>query len=326
MGSWPEDRVEILKFSNVSGVKDDGTGKTLVFDTLNEKYPVPDVEDISIIICCTGYIPNLHMLEEKLQPWKKSEDCGEWCMEDVGENTKTWRMKENSLTPILGHVEPSTELESNTDFIVENSYRRLLISNPNMMFISDCSTDYPLLEIDVIAWLCLAYITGERAIPTKTQMLEENARELLESMQNYEVRYNIDENFKEAVDEIPEDHWYHDATSEENVLFERENGSYILRVLAGYMRDAKYPLNFGDMDGLNKTGVKLLHMMCNEDKERALLEYCDEDTKQWKTFRDIDPSPYSSLVTGMESVPLKGKWLEIDNDGNPDLSKQSRSS
>jgi len=326
VGSWPEDRVEILKFSNVSGVKDDGTGKTLVFDSLNEKYPVPDVEDISIIICCTGYIPNLHMLEEKLQPWKESEDCGEWCMEDVGENTKTWRMKENCLTPILGHVEPSTELESNTDFIVENSYRRLLISNPNMMFISDCSTDYPLLEIDVIAWLCLAYITGERAIPTKTQMLEENARELLESMQNHEVRYYIDENFKEAVDLIPEDHWFHDATSEENVLFERESGSYVLRVLAGYMRDAKYPLNLGDMDGLNKTGVKLLHMMCNEDKERALLKNCDEDTKQWKTFRDIDPSPFSSLVTGVGSVPLKGKWLEIDNDGNPDLSKQSRSS
>ena len=34
----------------------------------------------------------------------------------------------------------------------------------------------------------------------------------------------------------------------------------------------------------------------------------------------------SSLVTGMGSVPLKGKWLEIDNDGNPDLKKESRSS
>ena len=77
-------------------------------------------------------------------------------------------MKENSHTPILGHVEPSTELRSNSDFVVENTYRRLLISNPNMMFIYE-ETDYLLLEIDMIAWLCKAYVTGERAIPTKTK-------------------------------------------------------------------------------------------------------------------------------------------------------------
>ena len=29
-----------------------------------------------------------------------------------------------------------------------------------------------------------------------------------------------------------------------------------------------------------------------------------------KTFRDQDPSPYSSLITGTKSVPLKGKWLD----------------
>jgi hypothetical protein len=50
---------------------------------------------------------------------------------------------------------------------------------------------------------------------------------------------------------------------------------------------------------------------------RAALEYNDEDTKRWKTFRDQDPSIYRSYVTGNGSTALKGKWLEIDDEGNP---------
>ena len=41
---------------------------------------------------------------------------------------------------------------------------------------------YPLLEIDVMAWLCLAFITGERPTPSREEMLDTNNRELIESM------------------------------------------------------------------------------------------------------------------------------------------------
>lgn len=61
-------------------------------------------------------------------------------------------MKENGLTSTLGHVEPAEELELNSHFVFENSYRRLLISNPNMMYMFRL-TVAPLLEIDVMAWL-----------------------------------------------------------------------------------------------------------------------------------------------------------------------------
>ena len=61
-------------------------------------------------------------------------------------------------------------------------------------------------------------------------------------------------------------------------------------------------------------------MMSADDQVlRVLVEECDEDTKKWKTFRDSDPSPFRSYITGMGSVPLKGKWLEIDDEGNPAL-------
>jgi len=74
MGAWPDDKVEMLWYSQVAGVKGDGTSKTIVFEALEEHAPVPDAEDVSIVIFCTGYKPNLNFLEDKLQPWKKDED------------------------------------------------------------------------------------------------------------------------------------------------------------------------------------------------------------------------------------------------------------
>ena len=60
-------------------------------------------------------------------------------------------------------------------------------------------------------------------------------------------------------------------------------------------------------------------MMSADDQVRVLVEECDEDTKKCKTRRDSDPSLFRSYITGMGSVPLKGKWLEIDDNGNPIL-------
>jgi Predicted flavoprotein involved in K+ transport len=314
MGSWPENKVEMLWYSQIAGVKEDG--KTIMCDTLNNDYAPACVNDISIIIFCTGYEPNLHFLDEELQPWKKHEDCGVWCLEDFGENSETWRMKENAMTEALGHVAPSKELELNSDYIVENSYRRVLIKNPSMMFIYE-QTSYPLLEIDVAAWLSLAYITGELPIPTEEEMVERNKRELLDSMHELSVRYEIDNNFSAAWCALPSDHWSNDTSCSKYRSYLDEYNSYEIRILARDMKDAKYPLQLGDIHNLNTSGLKLLKMLCDDCIGRYTLSKCDGETKKWKTFRDIDPTPFRSLVTDMASVPLKGKWLEIDDDGNP---------
>jgi len=77
----------------------------------------------------------------------------------------------------------------------------------------------------------------------------------------------------------------------------------------------------GTMDELNEKGENLVYMACHDASARFELEECDEVTEAWKTFRDQDPSPYSSLITGTKSVPLKGKWLEIDDEGNRTINK-----
>jgi hypothetical protein len=130
-------------------------------------------------------------------------------------------------------------------------------------------------------------------------------------MQDLGQRYLLDEKYRDEINDLPSDRWFHDKSSLSDLF------SYPLRVLARSMRDANYPISFGDIDGLNELGTELLHMRITSSLGHILLENCDEETKQWKTFRDIDPSPFRSLITGMGSVPLKGKWLEIDDEGNP---------
>ena len=320
MGSWPDDKVEMLAFAEVAGVKDDGTGKTIVFDALQKEYPVSDVEDVSIIIFCTGYKPNMSFIDDKLQMLMKDEDQGTWGLNDYGENaTATWRMKENAFTFEREHIVPAEELESNSLFVVETLYRGLLISNPNMMYIYHL-TSYPILETDVLAWLFLSYITGETPIPSKEKMLEANNRDLLESMQYFDSRYSMDEEYKKACDAVPIDPWYyHHLAPDEFEEYVNDSMSVELRVLAQTMKDANYPVSFGDMDGLNTLGAELLRMAVTNEKEKLLMRGWDDNTKKWKTFRDSDPSPFRSLMTGMSSIPLEGKWLEIDDDGNSNV-------
>lgn len=61
-----------------------------------------------------------------------------------------------------------------------------------------------LLELDVMAWLCLAYITGEKLVPSKKEMLETNKRGVLESMQYIDTRFAIDA-YEDVMVHIPMD-------------------------------------------------------------------------------------------------------------------------
>lgn len=315
MGWWPEDKVDIAFYSQVAGVKDDGTGTTILLESSKpEEYPASEVEDVSIIIFCTGYQEATDFLAENLKPFFVYEE--HWQLQDVGLDPATWRMKDNPMTEALGHVEPAKELELNDENLLESCHRRLLISNPNMMILSELS-NVPLLDIDVAAWLLLAYITGEKEIPTKEEMLQGNLQDQLLSMDDHDARYIMDENYAEACRSVDEGHWSQNYANDEHKKHYADMSSLPFRLLARDMNDGKYPIQIGDKNGLNKVGLAMVQIEYLSVMSRAALEYNDEDTKRWKTFRDQDPSIYRSYVTGNGSTALKGKWLEIDDEGNP---------
>jgi thioredoxin reductase len=315
MGAWPEDKVDIIWYSEIGGVKDsDEKGSTLLLNSLDEEYPAScgELEDVSIVIFCTGYIENHHFLAKNLNPFGVKK---KWCLEDIGLDASSWRMADHPFSKMMGHVEPSNCFE--TDDV---TYDGLLMSNPNMMIIHTLS-DYDLLEIDVLARSCLLFITGERQVPTEEEMKQRERHDLIRKMNDFEERQEIDKIFKEAADAIAIPDNYGTAEdyygSDEFIALYPALYSLKIRMLARLMKDTKYPLQLGDIDHLNKVGMELMRMMGTDVANHYLLASCDEETKRWKTFRDGDPSPFRSLITGMGSVPLKGKWMEIDDDGNP---------
>ena len=321
MGSWPEDKVDIHYYAEISGIKKDGTGKTVLLKSKKEEeYPAPVMEDIDIIILCTGYRPNDDILAKNLQPFAEwegpdaNEEC--WEIEEAGVDRSTWRMKENALTAELGHIEPCGELEKNCDYIHQGCYRKLLIENPNMMFIYE-SCDLPLLDIDVCAWGVLGYLTGERKVPTSEEMKVGIMQDLLKGMDEHQTRYDLDENYQVAVDKLHENHWYHDHNREEFKLHFNDLWSDSVNFLGREMRITNYPLQITDENGnFNKVGDLANKMNYDSYKARLELEHFSEEEQMWRTFRDCDPSPHVSFFTGNGSIPLRGRWMEIDDEGS----------
>ena len=315
MGSWPGDKVDVAYYSEIAGVKDDGTGTTILLkNSRPEDYSTNEVENVSIIIFCTGYHEATSFLPDDLNPFIYDDDGG-WCLEDVGLDTSTWRMKENPYSEIFGHVEPSPDLELSGENMEEKFHRRLLISNPNMMVICEF-TSTPLFDIDVAAWLVLAYITGERKVPTTEELEKDHLQDLLMFMDDHNNRVIIDPNYQKAVRSYHEEHWTDDVTSEEYAKNIYELGSFEIRLLAREMSDAKYPLQIGNINELNEVGLAMLQASFLSSLSRASLEDESEEIKLWKTFRDTDPSAFRSFVTGSQPTALKGRWLEIDDEGN----------
>jgi hypothetical protein len=39
------------------------------------------------------------------------------------------------------------------------------------------------------------------------------------------------------------------------------------------------------------------------------------ENMEWRTFRDMDPLGFSSLITGTKAVPLPGRWMDLDEEG-----------
>lgn len=305
VGAWPDNKVELLWYQLPYAVENGNT--LLCRKDENDEY-VTTINDVSIVIFCTGYNANIGMLSKELQPWEETDANVPKFAVPVD-----WKMGQNCLTEVLGEIEPPSEIKEQSKFVSYKLYRRMLINNPNMMYIFEYS-DYPLMEIDVAAWLCLSYICGDIAVPSMKEMRKENRELILEEMQGM-YRYYLDSNYSNACSKIPKHHWYHDKCSEGYKTYLREWGDFVIKHLARDQRDSGYPYNFGHNKKLNESGEKLLDLYVVDCLSRYELREDGKDSK-WRTFRDVNPSQFKSLFTGTAAVNLKGKWLEVDNDGN----------
>merc|ERR1719491_909308 len=205
--AWPMDKVEILSEAMPTEVIQDGKGlrfrpagykQTMTGDTKFSPYlyrEYMDVESIDVVIYCTGYDFNVHMLDESLNKYNYTST-----FETSEVLPPDWKMSSNEFSQILGSVIPDKEIVSCGVDVCPGVYRGLLESNPNMMFLAE-NGDTPLFNIDINAWLLLAFIMGDVEIPTKDGMDIANKEFLRECMDDPNSRYMIDMNYQMASDE-----------------------------------------------------------------------------------------------------------------------------
>jgi len=180
-----------------------------------------------------------------------------------------------------------------------------------MMFLRHEHDDYPILNTDVMAWLLLQFCTGNRDIPTPSEMRRQNIEQGLYEMKHFpSYRLSADANYADAYKAAAEEEdpdWELAAESEEDFF------RYDFRIMARNMQEASYPVCIGTQEELNEKGAKLYEYALLSMAHRA---NATADT----TFRDVDDShKFISIFTGTEAVPLKKPWLEMDENGDDQL-------
>ena len=343
MTRWPYDKVETYAETTIKKVK--GNTVTLVGvyrDVRQQRYRIDSeiedtiLKDIDTVILCTGYSPNLNMLDSSLhEAYHFCSDCDgcKYCSFKMPED---WRMKKNKFMEVavgkdFGHVKPTKRVWTQDNFysVFSRLYRgSISIKNPNMMYFFLQFTDTPLMELDISAWMMARYVTRQSALPSRKEMEEEHDRINLESMDNPFIRYDSDYKFSAALDEVIDwestevgNAWYHE------VEIEVQNMNY--RLLGKMMNEYGYPVSHLCEDGetFSKYNDVCRNMYIHEDS-RSSMDKIKYDTVDkggdqkdnilrpgWQTFRDAAKHDVcKSYFTGTKSCPLPKPWFELNED------------
>lgn len=294
---WPDDKVEVIYNSEISGVDREGNG--LQLDQRN-------IPDISAVIYCTGYEANINMMHDSM--YDEHDAVKKWSLDLPVD----WEMKFNPFSEDgVGDVKPSETLKFGTlnVHIVPGDYRGIKLHNPNLMMLHE-DDHLPLLEIDVRAWYFVALLAGEVELPSYTEMENEFRTIVSEGMQDPLIRREIDVNYLDDTWDWPFDFDYDVG---QRILSMKDTANeFTIRVLAQEMKDGGYPLDLGSFSELNEKGKLLSQMQLASVRSRSHVP-----KGSWQTFRDIDPAGFVSLHTGQPAVPLKAHWIDMDDAADP---------
>jgi hypothetical protein len=297
-----------LDYSVPTAVIQEGRGIQCQTYPIKEDGTVWDLKDISTVLFCTGYRTNMTMLDKSLREEVEDYDSLEMKMPEG------WKMKENPLTKDVGDVPPSKSMHPNYGSLRPGLFRGALMSNPNMMFITNIS-DIPLMEIDVVALLMVGYITGDIILPPQAEMRRLNLEQVLAEMDVPYTRYYIDPSYRLALNGFGEEHWMEDSTTEGYRALATSAAEYYVRLVAHLKNIAGYPDDLGDFEKLNERGQALVEMNVQSEYDRYSLDPENPEQNQWRTFRDVqDAEKNFSIHTGTRAVGLKARWLDLEDD------------
>lgn len=264
------------------------------------------LRDIDTVIICTGYMKNLDMLEPKLRA--DGFPSYEYSFDDELVVPDNWEMPPNLMGELVGDVPVPKSVKYPTEYLHPRFYHGVLMSNPNMMFVSQYGSDIPLLAIEAHCALLAGFATEAVPLPSIEQMRKENDEEALLMMQSPYHRYNMDRDYADAVNNIwPDTDCFpaYDKASDENWPDQIRKVSHI-------MAKAKYPVSFGTRHELNDLGQQLFQMGWSDYLNRFELHRENDDEVMWRTFRDVSETcMFRSIYTGTAAIPLDKPWMRI---------------
>jgi cation diffusion facilitator CzcD-associated flavoprotein CzcO len=297
-------------------------------DEVKEK-PVPvkpalTLTDISMVVFCTGYRPNLTMMAEELRP--ANDTIPQW---NMGENepfqfdsqllNEDWRMNEdpaeNPASAYTGHVPPRQGRMIRLNYNHPDMHRGVLFKNPNMMYLCEHGFDVPLMAIDVHAWLLCSWLTGRVQMPSVDELRKENEQQVVDQLHVPYLRYCMDEGYCWACDSITEPGFWRPVKGNKACAWweiELQYERYCLRLLAKVMEEGQYPgASLGTYQQLNENGEAIYDFNYRCYWNRSKRKH-DTENLDWKTFRDdtVQPPHCYSLYTKTKARPLKQKWLD----------------
>lgn len=304
--AWPHDLVTVIHGPPCK-VINSGTGfkchpvywseKRSRYRKDDDELPVK-VKHIDTVIMATGYDMNVDFLHESLE----IDDEKQWSI------TKGWYMENNSLSISIGKKQPSRALDVGSTCF-PGIYRGIRTSNPNMMFIHENQDSLsPILDLDVMANLVLAFLVGEQKIPKETEMIDANQKQLEAEMQVPWLRLVMDKAYYEEVNELPDRHWSNNDDDERTVGLNKMRIEFIVRRLARDMKDGKYPVSFGDWKDTNKDGKKFSEVAYAAERTRTTVK------GGTSTYRDTNRNDLVSIFTGSKGTILPGFWLDLKSD------------
>ncbi len=155
-------------------------------------------------------------------------------------------------------------------------------------------------------------------MPSEEEIRAEYREGLLEAMDCFESRMLIDKKYEEAVYE--EEHFYSEFLKDKVLSEKVEKFMYeIERQNLECLLDDEitYPVKFGsEKYGFNEMGERYIEYAVDGNLARlSLKRFRGKEEAKWITFRDnIHLAP--SMFTGTKPIELKGRWMDLDNEGN----------
>ena len=133
-----------------------------------------------------------------------------------------WKMNTNhNAYKITGDIPAGQERMLRSNYNHPDLYRGVFLKNPHMMYLCEHGSEFPLLSLDIHAWLACSYLTGTVPQPSVEVMKKANMDQFLDQLHLPVIRMMSDEAYAKIVN-LRSTEYYGESDDDESSSSEDE--------------------------------------------------------------------------------------------------------